>query len=201
MHDSSLASTVKFFIALVALVVIGLTPVEQWPFLAALLAVTWAALSIVGVSGRTLRRRLLQFAPLAAGLALAAGLSQPGRDAGLWIAATTLRCLAALSVGLWLMQVFTAREFLRLLSSWRVPASLVTTISFMLRYLVVLWEEHERLRNAQLARAGGPAPGWPTWRAAVERMGLLVVRALDRAERSHRAMLARGWDGAARWKD
>jgi cobalt/nickel transport system permease protein len=201
MPDRTLSSSGKLLSALAVLVAIGLTPVEQWPLLVAILAIAWAALSLAGVPGRTLRRRLAQFAPLVLGLALAAGFSQPGRDAGLWIAATTLRCLAALMVGLWLMHSLSAREFLRLLSSWRVPATLVTTISFMLRHLVVLWEEHERLRGAQLSRAGGPAPGWPTWHAAIERLGLIVVRALDRAERSHRAMLARGWNGTATWKE
>jgi len=201
MHDRSWLTAAKFLVAIAALVVIGSAPAENWPLIVALIAVAWAALSVAGITGRTLRRRLLQFAPLVIAFALATAFSQPGSDAGLWVAAMTLRCLAALAVGLWLVQVLTARAFLQLLSTCRFPPALVTTVSFMLRYLVLLWEEHERLRAAQLSRAGGPAAGWPLWKAAIERLGLLVMRALDRAERTHRALISRGWDGTATWRE
>jgi cobalt/nickel transport system permease protein len=191
---------VKLCAALLALFGIGLIPAENWPVLVAVIGLTLAALAMCGVTARTLWRRLVQFAPLALGLGLAAGLSRPGVDAGVWLAALMLRCLSALLIGLWLVQVLTARELLAFLTRCRLPAALVTALNFMLRYLVVLWEEHERLRLAQLSRAGGPAGGWARWRAAIERLGSLLIRALDRAERTHRALLARGWDGSASWR-
>jgi cobalt/nickel transport system permease protein len=196
-----MSSAVKFLVALAGLLVVSVIPAERWPLLVAVLAVMWGALSLVGVPGRMLLRRLLQFSPFLLGLAFAGAFSRPGESAGLWIAGMMLRCLAALAIGLWLVHVLTAREFLQLLAQWRLPTALITTLSFMLRYLVLLWDEHERLRSAQLSRAGGPAPGWPQWRAAVERLGSLLVRALDRADRTHRAMVARGWDGTATWRE
>uniref|UniRef100_A0A7C4LMJ7 Cobalt ECF transporter T component CbiQ n=1 Tax=Schlesneria paludicola TaxID=360056 RepID=A0A7C4LMJ7_9PLAN len=194
-------SALKLVGALSALAVVGSLPAENWPALVAVLAVTWGALAVAGISGRTLRRRGRQFAPLAIGLAAATGISQPHAAAGLWLAVTCLRCFTAMAVGLWLVQVLSAREFLRLLSWCRLPPVFVTMVSFLLRYVVLAWEEHERLRLAQLARAGGPQSGWANWRAAIERVGLLLIRALDRAERTHRALCARGWDGTATWTE
>lgn len=192
-------TTAKLSSALAVLVVVGAIPGEHWPALVSILAITWMGLALAQVSGRTLCRRLWQFVPFAGSLALATAWSQPRAEAGLWLVVTGLRCVTALCVGLWLVHVLSAREFLSWLTWCRLPPALVTTVSFLLRYLVVMWEEHERLRMAQLARAGGPPSGWARWIAAVQRMGLLLLRAVDRAERTQRALLARGWNGTSPW--
>lgn len=192
-------TTAKLAGALALLVVVGAVPGEHWPAVVSILAITWMGLALAHVSGRTLWRRVWQFAPFAVSLALATAWSQPRAEAGLWLVVTSLRCVTALGVGLWLVQVLSVREFLRWLTWCRLPPALVTTVSFLLRYLVVTWEEHERLRMAQLARAGGPPSGWAQWIAAVQRMGLLLLRAVDRAERTQRALLARGWNGTSPW--
>lgn len=73
------------------------------------------------------------------------------------------------------------------------PRVVVAQLSLTYRYLFVLGGEAGRMARAHAMRA--PALGRPTARTAGALLGHLLVRALDRAERVHRAMLARGFDG------
>jgi cobalt/nickel transport system permease protein len=189
-------SGLKLAVAMAIVLIAGLLPVEQWPATACLgvFAVVLHALAATPI--RLLVRRVLQFLPFVIVLSAGAIVSRPDAAAAVWSAALVLRCLVAFLVGLWLMQVLTASEFLDTLTRWRIPAVLTLLLSFLLRYVALLWEEHERLLRAQRSRAGGPNGRWAEWRGAIERLGLLVLRALDRAERVHRAMLARGWTGS-----
>jgi cobalt/nickel transport system permease protein len=74
-----------------------------------------------------------------------------------------------------------------------VPRVVVAQLSLTYRYLFVLGGEAGRMVRAHAMRA--PARRRPTARTAGTLLGHLLVRALDRAERIHRAMLARGFDG------
>lgn len=190
-------SGIKLAIALVIVLIAGLLPEDRWPATACLGVLALGLHTLAGTPLRLLVRRGLQFLPFVIVLSAGAIFSRPDAAAAVWSAALVLRCLVAFLIGLWLMQVLTASEFLDTLTRWHVPAVLTLLLSFMLRYVALLWEEHERLLRAQRSRAGGPAGRWDEWRAAVERLGLLVLRALDRAERVHRAMLARGWSGTS----
>ncbi|HUQ70451.1 MAG TPA: energy-coupling factor transporter transmembrane component T [Planctomycetaceae bacterium] len=187
----------KLGIALATALIAGLLPGELWPATACLGVFALLLHSLAGTPLRTLVRRVAQFLPFVIVLSFGALISRPEAATAVWSAALLLRCLVAFLIGLWLMQVLTASEFLDVLARWRVPAALSIVLSFMLRYVALLWEEHERLLRAQRSRAGGPHGRWTEWRAAIERLGLLVLRALDRAERVHRAMLARGWSGTS----
>ncbi len=85
------------------------------------------------------------------------------------------------------------------LGALRVPHSLVVTIGFMVRYFFVLADEAARMLRARAARSAasaGSRPG-PLWqgRVAGQMVGSLFLRALERSERVHAAMLARGYDG------
>lgn len=189
----------KLGIVLALLVTVGLLSSEQWPAICVLGAIAYMGHALAGTPTRVLWRRGRQFAGVAFLLGIAGWGSRPGGDAAVAVAALTLRMLVAFLCGLWLMQVLTAAELLHTLRRFRCPGALIAILSFLLRYVVVLWDEHGRLLRAQAARAGGPTPGWPAWTAAVQRVGLLILRAFDRAERAHRAMLSRGWDGTERW--
>jgi cobalt/nickel transport system permease protein len=75
-----------------------------------------------------------------------------------------------------------------------LPAVLADTMALALRYLALLTGEGERLALAFSARAVGPRDlrlARPLGRV----VGCLAVRAVERGERVHRAMLARGFDG------
>ena len=74
------------------------------------------------------------------------------------------------------------------------PATLVTMFALATRYLVVLLDEGSRMGLAFRARAVGPRDlrlAEPMGRL----VGSLAIRALDRGDRIHQAMLARGFSG------
>jgi cobalt/nickel transport system permease protein len=77
----------------------------------------------------------------------------------------------------------------------RVPGTFLLIVQFLCRYLFVLSEEAQHMSCARRSRGGG---NWASggWRAAAGSIAVLFVRAYARAERIHRAMLARGFTGA-----
>ncbi len=79
------------------------------------------------------------------------------------------------------------------LRTLRVPTVLVTQLLLTYRYLTVLLEEALTMRRAREARGFGrrsyPLKMWGAF------IGQLLLRSVDRAERIHKAMLARGFDG------
>lgn len=72
-------------------------------------------------------------------------------------------------------------------------------LSFMYRYIFILWDESARLRHARDARDFGRSSRFKIWTSNAQLIGLLLLRAMERAERTHHAMLARGWDGSIRF--
>jgi cobalt/nickel transport system permease protein len=87
------------------------------------------------------------------------------------------------------------------LRALRVPAIMVSIISFMYRYLAVLSDEAGRMSRARQARSAVPAGNRSgaglAWRARVTgaMVGSLFIRSYERSERVYAAMLARGFDG------
>ncbi|MDP1796758.1 MAG: energy-coupling factor transporter transmembrane component T [Planctomycetaceae bacterium] len=199
MTKNSFSSELKLGFVMALLLVAGLMPAEQWPAIALLAVIAFVAHALVETPTAVLWRRGKQFTLVALLMGSAGLISRGDTEAAIAVLALVLRMFVAFLCGLWLMQVMTAAELIQLLRRWHCPAALVAIMSSLLRYVVVLWDEHERLIRAQQARAGGTPPGWASWLAAVQRMGLLLLRGIDRAERTHRAMLARGWDGTERW--
>ena len=82
-----------------------------------------------------------------------------------------------------------------------VPAIIVAMLSFMYRYIFVLWDELDKMRVARRARSFGGVSLWHRWTSAAQLLGMLLIRAMERAERVHGAMCARGWDGHMRTID
>lgn len=87
------------------------------------------------------------------------------------------------------------------LRALRIPAVIVSIISFMYRYLAVLTDEAGRMSRARRSRSAqapdGRAGGSLTWRAKVtgSMVGSLFIRSYERSERIYAAMLARGFTG------
>jgi cobalt/nickel transport system permease protein len=83
----------------------------------------------------------------------------------------------------------------------RIPAIIVSIISFMYRYLAVLTDEAGRMARARQARSAaapqGRSGGSYAWRARVTgaMVGSLFIRSYERSERIYSAMLARGFSG------
>lgn len=84
---------------------------------------------------------------------------------------------------------------LRGLTRLHVPSQLVQIMSFMIRYLDVVAEEMRRMRIARESR-GFRATSIRDWEVLARSAGALFIRAYERGERVHLAMLARGHDPA-----
>lgn len=197
----ALPAGAKLSLTLVTIIVAGLIPLEHWPAQGLLLAVVFTGLSLAGVTIRYLARRLALFLPLLLVFGLAVPASDGGEAAWNWTISLWLRCLVAFLAGLWLIHVLPFRELLAVLRRWRCPVVFVAMLGFMYRYTFILWDELRRLRSAREARDFGGGSRWRRWLTGAEMIGLLLLRAMERAERSHRAMLARGWDGSVRSLD
>ena len=96
-------------------------------------------------------------------------------------------------------------ELLRGLRALRLPRLLVSVVFFTYRYLSVIGSEGQRMMRARDSRAaellGYKSGGTLRWRARVMgyMVGSLFTRSLERGERVHAAMQARGYDGEARF--
>jgi cobalt/nickel transport system permease protein len=167
------------------------------------LVVAGAAVAL-GLGLRSLARRLVIEAPF---LAFALLLPLVGRGErtdvwflslsrpGLWAAWSILaKATLGLAVSVLLTATTPVPALLSGLERLRLPRPLVLIASFMVRYLQVLQEEAARMRIARLSRAQDPGWFWQG-RAVAATAGALFVRAYERGERVHLAMLSRGWTG------
>lgn len=108
-----------------------------------------------------------------------------------------------LSVQVAVLLVVTTRfpDLIHALEHLKVPNVIISIISFMYRYLFVLFDETMRLVRARQARSavvsGFKSGGSLSWRArtAGNMAGQLFVRSYERADRVYNAMLARGYQG------
>jgi cobalt/nickel transport system permease protein len=118
--------------------------------------------------------------------------------------ATSIVIKSWLSVQVALLMAYTTPfpDLIDGLRSLRLPAILVSIVSFMYRYLAVIGEEAGRMRRARDSRSAseGGRGGSMAWRARVtgSMVGTLFVRSYERSERIYAAMLARGFEGSLR---
>ncbi|HMJ33431.1 MAG TPA: energy-coupling factor transporter transmembrane component T [Baekduia sp.] len=76
----------------------------------------------------------------------------------------------------------------------RVPPTFTAIGALAVRYLQVVLDELRRVNTARIARGHDARWIWQA-RAVAQSSGTLAVRCLNRGERVHGAMLARGWNG------
>jgi cobalt/nickel transport system permease protein len=144
-------------------------------------------------------RRLLLFWPPLFLMAISLPLSQAGQKGWPLFVTILVRGTLSFSTALWLVNVMPFDQLLATLRRLRVPDVLLAILSLMYRFLFVLWDELDRMRTARASRLFRKPSLLATWRSAAHLVGRLLIRALDRADRIHGAMLARGWDGRSRW--
>jgi cobalt/nickel transport system permease protein len=134
---------------------------------------------------------------LALGIPWTRGWAEGWDVAGITLIRAALS-ITALSI---LLETLTVTQLLAGLRRLHVPRSMVAIVAMMLRYLHLMLEEKRTMDRALRARRFAE---W-SWLAVCRIQGALVgrifVRSLDRAERVHAAMLARGWDGEIRTLD
>jgi cobalt/nickel transport system permease protein len=87
-----------------------------------------------------------------------------------------------------------AAEIVGGLERLRVPPTFTAIGALAVRYLQVVLDELRRVNTARIARGDDARWLWQA-RAVAQSTGTLAVRCLNRGERVHGAMLARGWDG------
>jgi cobalt/nickel transport system permease protein len=92
-----------------------------------------------------------------------------------------------------LLSSFEPVAFGRALAGLGAPERLVHLILFVVRYIDVLDDEHQRLRRAMRARGFRPSNSRHTWVSFGYLVGMMLIRALERSERILKAMRCRGF--------
>lgn len=155
-------------------------------------------------------QRMLPALPVLLLIALTVPISVPGEPLwepgwafqvtreGVALAGTTL-CKVALAAALLacLTSAFTTAQMLAALRGLGCPSLPIMILSTMQRQLQIIGAEWRRLRRAAQARAPQAHRLARAPRVMGRLAAMLLVRSLDRSERVHRAMAARGHDGAA----
>lgn len=183
---------VKLVLAGEAALWIGLLPEHQ----AGLLAPACVGMLVVGALSEIAPVTLMFRASAALPFALVPGLLglATGQLAADKVAVMAGKGFAAAMVATLLVQVTPFGTLLAAASRLGVPDLLVQTTALVYRYLLVLRERAAAMVAS--ARARGYGSRTPN-RFAVggSLLGALLVRSLDRSERVHRAMVARGYTG------
>lgn len=124
-------------------------------------------------------------AVIAPGIAISAG----------WVSFASIMVRFALTASAVLLLVATTSfpGICRALRRLGLPAPFVSQLLFLYRYLFVLLEEAARAARAREARSFGKRG--TGLRAFARLAGALLLRTVERAERIHAAMLARGFRG------
>ena len=196
----TLSSDAKIGLTLTVIVAAGLIPLEQWPAQGLLLVVVFVGLSLANVTIGYLVRRLSLFLPMLLVFGLSLPVSQYNKPAAwAWMIGLWLRCTVSFLAGLWMIRVLSFSALLFTLLRWHVPKVLVAMLAFMYRYIFILWDESARLRHARDARDFGTTSIRKRWAGNAQLIGQLLLRAMERAERTHHAMLARGWNGSVQF--
>ena len=181
---------------------------KQLPALVLLLAIALLLNILAGTQWRSVIKRLLAFETFMLLLVIMLPFSIQGtRWFQLWgLTASVEGALQALAimiranaVVIALLGLLAIREPINLgygAAALGFSAKLIHLFMMTVRYIQVLGEEFQRLRNAMKARAFAPASNWHTWRSYGWMMGMLLVRSMERAQRIVDAMRCRGFDGS-----
>jgi cobalt/nickel transport system permease protein len=196
-----LSPRLKIVLTLAIIVLAVLLPGAMWPAQGCLACLVFAALTLAEIPLSYLVRRIALFLPLIVMTALSVPLSRG--FAGGWETAIgiVIRAMVAFLAALWLVSTTPFDRLLAALSGLGMPRLFTALLAFVFRYLSVLFDELARMRTAQRARTFGTRPAGAGWKNAVQLVGMLLIRALGRAERIHGAMCARGWNGKMRTLD
>ena len=196
-----LPARVKLFAA-IAVVAAGVSiPVEFWPAQGVLACLVFAGHSLARIPLTYIARRLALFLPLVLLLSISLPASQGFQTGWEMMVKILFRSTLAFITVLWLVNVMPFDQLLVTLRKLMVPDVLIATMAFMYRYVFVLWDELDKMRLARRARSFGGGGLWFHWKLSAHLIGMLLVRAMQRAERVHGAMCARGWDGRVRTLD
>lgn len=189
----------KLFAAFALVLAATCVPMAHGPLVGLVACVIFWAHTLAKIPLSYVARRLAFFWPPLCLMGVSLPLSQSGQRGWLMFWTILIRGTLSFSTALWLVNVMPFDQLLVTLRRLRVPDVLLSILSQMYRFLFVLWDELDRMRIARQARLFRTSSVWSDWRFAAQLLGRLLIRALDRADRVHGAMLARNWDGRSRW--
>ncbi len=191
----------KLFVAFMMVTAAISIPVDYWPVQGVLACIVFAGHSLARIPMVYLVRRLALFLPFVLVLSISLPASQGFETGWTLMVRILFRSTLAFITVLWLVNVMPFGQLLATLRGLRVPDVLTATLAFMYRYIFVLWDELDKMRVARRARTFGEGSLWFRWKTSAQLIGMLLIRAMERAERVHGAMCARGWDGKVRSLD
>ena len=180
----------KIAVLLTCLVAVSTTaPAAQWAFAAyGALSLAAALISRLPLVGLLARAALVL--PFSATFAL---LTWWSGDASRALALAEKSYLSGFAV-LLLVATTPLTESTAALDAWHCPRPLLLVIQFLYRYLFVIAEQAQRMRQAASCRRGPRGRSFE-FRAAAGALSVLFARSWQRADGVHQAMLARGFQG------
>lgn len=193
-----LGPRVKVLSTLAVILIAGLVPLSYWPIHGALACLVFMALSLAEIPLGYLLRRVGLMLPLVLLMASAVPVSYGLRHGWETAATITIRAVLSFLASLWLTNTTPFDQLLVACCQLGMPRLVATLLAFMYRYLFVLFDELSRMRIAQRSRTFGKRSRWSIWKMNGQLLGLLLIRAMNRADRIHGAMCARGWTGKIR---
>ena len=196
-----LPDRLKIFLVLAFVLSAMFVPPHNWPIHGCLVAIVFAAMSVAGIPVRYLMVRLMFFMPMLLGLAIAVPASNGFVRGWDVMAAVLMRSTLSFMSALWLVNVTPFDRLLVALRKLGLPRILVAILAFMYRYIFVVFDELQRMREARRSRTFGRRGTLAAWKSNGQLIGMLLIRSMDRAERVHGAMCARGFDGEIRTLD
>ena len=194
---ATLLATMAYVIAVVA------TPPGAWAWMAIEAALLIATVAAARVTPIGLLARWVRFLPALLFLAAMVAVGHPARATmgwGLVAGSIVFKNSLAFLAMMVLARVTPFRDMLAAMARLGVPALLVSTLRFMERQAHILSDDLRRMLLARRARSFR-RPGRLDVAMLAGLIGLLFIRSLERGERVHEAMLARGWDGTTRTLD
>jgi cobalt/nickel transport system permease protein len=215
-----LAPRAKLLTALGFIVVTALLPSGFWPVYLLLLSLTISASILSSLRLSFLMKRSAVALPFALA-AVTVIFTTPGTawletSLGPWPITVTgpgvvrflsivVKSWLSVQAAILLSATTSFPDLLVAMRAVHIPRLLVAVFAMMWRYLFVLSDEALRLMRAREARSGSNglhrrSGGSLAWRGKVTggMAGSLFVRSLERGERIHAAMTARGYDGEIR---
>jgi cobalt ECF transporter T component CbiQ len=181
-------------------------PVAAWPQLGILAAVVTVLAVAARVPLTVMIRRVawpLAFVVLASVLVLVLVPGEPLRSLGpvtitseglARFGTITMRATVALGAAVLLVSTTTFPELLHALRQLRLPRVVIVALSLGYRLLYILVDEIERLERAATSRNAGPGIA-RRHRLLTGISAAALSRSVARADRTWRAMLARGYHG------
>ena len=192
-----LDSRIKLAFAFCFVIGVVVTPISSWKCLALEGFILAFLIGLAGLPPWQLMLRWLAFFCLVGFVASLASPVHPARaEFGLTVVILSILVKNSLAFLMMLLLAGTT-PFFKLVTAMRrmgAPRILISTLQFMYRYQFVLGNELERMLTARRARSFGRT-GMLRWGLLTSLIAMLFLRTLERGERVHAAMVARGWDG------